>query len=61
MRKMTKEFLETAFAGESMAHMRYLIFSEKAEMEGNRISRGCLRRSPTPNRCTRPTTTGNLE
>ena len=34
MRKMTKEFLETAFAGESMAHMRYLIFSEKAEMEG---------------------------
>lgn len=34
MRKMTKEFLETAFAGESMAHMRYLIFSENAEKEG---------------------------
>lgn len=34
MHKMTKEFLETAFAGESMAHMRYLIFSEKAEKEG---------------------------
>jgi len=34
MRKMTKEFLETAFAGESMAHTRYLIFSENAEKEG---------------------------
>jgi len=34
MRKMTKEFLEEAFAGESMAHMRYLIFSEKAKKEG---------------------------
>ena len=33
MHEMTKEFLETAFAGESMAHMRYLIFSEKAEKE----------------------------
>jgi len=32
--EMTKEFLETAFAGESMAHMRYLIFAEKAEKEG---------------------------
>jgi rubrerythrin len=34
MHEMTKQFLETAFAGESMAHMRYLIFSEKAEKEG---------------------------
>jgi len=34
MRKMTKEFLETAFAGESMAHMRYQIFSENAKKEG---------------------------
>jgi len=34
MHEMTKEFLETAFAGESMAHMRYLIFAEKAEKEG---------------------------
>jgi rubrerythrin len=34
MHEMTKEFLEAAFAGESMAHMRYLIFSEKAEKEG---------------------------
>jgi len=33
MREMTQEFLETAFAGESMAHMRYLIFAEKAEKE----------------------------
>jgi rubrerythrin len=33
MHKMTQEFLETAFAGESMAHMRYLIFAEKAEQE----------------------------
>jgi rubrerythrin len=33
---MTKKFLEDAFAGESMAHMRYLIFAEKAEKEGNK-------------------------
>jgi len=33
MRTMTKEFLEAAFAGESMAHMRYLIFAEKAEKD----------------------------
>ncbi|AAL81407.1 rubrerythrin [Pyrococcus furiosus DSM 3638] len=33
-RTMTKKFLEEAFAGESMAHMRYLIFAEKAEQEG---------------------------
>jgi rubrerythrin len=33
MHAMTKEFLEAAFAGESMAHMRYLIFAEKAEKE----------------------------
>jgi len=33
MHEMTKEFLETAFAGESMAHMRYLIFAEKAEKD----------------------------
>ena len=34
MHDMTREFLETAFAGESQAHMRYLIFAEKAEKEG---------------------------
>ncbi|MCS7096537.1 MAG: rubrerythrin family protein [Candidatus Bathyarchaeota archaeon] len=34
MRKMTEENLEKAFAGESQAHMRYLIFAEKAEEEG---------------------------
>ncbi len=33
-RKMTRKFLEEAFAGESMAHMRYLIFAEQAEKEG---------------------------
>ena len=33
-KKMTRKFLEDAFAGESMAHMRYLIFAEKAEKEG---------------------------
>ncbi|NJF24187.1 rubrerythrin family protein [Thermococcus sp. Bubb.Bath] len=33
-REMTRKFLEDAFAGESMAHMRYLIFAEKAEREG---------------------------
>ncbi len=34
MREMTKRNLSDAFAGESMAHMKYLIFSEIAEQEG---------------------------
>lgn len=34
MRKMTEENLKAAFAGESQAHMRYLIFADKAEREG---------------------------
>ncbi|MEM2788774.1 MAG: rubrerythrin family protein [Candidatus Bathyarchaeia archaeon] len=36
MRKMTEDNLKSAFAGESQAHMRYLIFAEKAEEEGFR-------------------------
>ena len=31
--KMTKKFIEEAFSGESMAHMRYLLFAEVAEKE----------------------------
>ena len=31
---MTEDNLKTAFAGESQAHMRYLIFSKRAEAEG---------------------------
>ncbi|MEM2077706.1 MAG: rubrerythrin family protein [Thermosphaera sp.] len=34
VRVMTKEALLNAFGGESMAHMRYLIFAEIAEREG---------------------------
>ena len=34
MHKMTQQNLENAFAGESQAHMRYLIFAEVAEKEG---------------------------
>ena len=34
MHDMTREFLETAFAGESQAHMRYVIFAEKAGKDG---------------------------
>ncbi len=34
MKKMTEKSLSEAFAGESMAHMKYLIFSEIAEKEG---------------------------
>ena len=34
MRKMTEEALGNAFAGESMAHMKYLAFAEVAEKEG---------------------------
>ncbi len=35
MRKMTGSNLQAAFAGESQAHMRYLIFADKAEKEGH--------------------------
>ena len=34
MKKLTAEFLSNAFAGESQAHIRYLIFAESAESEG---------------------------
>lgn len=34
MHKMTESDLSAAFAGESMAHMRYTIFAERAEEEG---------------------------
>ncbi len=34
MRKMTKANLEAAFAGESQAHMKYLIFADEALKEG---------------------------
>ncbi|MEM1531164.1 MAG: rubrerythrin family protein [Candidatus Bathyarchaeia archaeon] len=34
MRKITEDNLKSAFSGESQAHMRYLIFAEKAEEEG---------------------------
>ncbi len=34
MHKITQQNLQSAFAGESQAHMKYLIFSEIAEKEG---------------------------
>ena len=34
MRKMTEENMKAAFAGESQAHMKYLIFARKAQKEG---------------------------
>jgi rubrerythrin len=34
MRKMSEDNLKNAFAGESQAHMRYVIFAKKAEEEG---------------------------
>jgi rubrerythrin len=34
MHDMTKANLEAAFAGESQAHMKYLIFAEQAEKDG---------------------------
>ncbi len=36
MRKMVKKSLEEAFAGESMAHMKYTIFAEVAEKDGKK-------------------------
>ncbi|MFQ6088435.1 MAG: rubrerythrin family protein [Candidatus Methanofastidiosia archaeon] len=35
MRSMTEKNLRDAFAGESQAHIRYLIFADKAKEEGN--------------------------
>jgi len=35
MRKMTESNLQAAFAGESQAHMRYVIFAEQAEKDGH--------------------------
>jgi len=34
MKRVTEDNLKTAFAGESQAHMRYLIFAIKAERDG---------------------------
>ena len=34
MHDMTASNLRSAFAGESQAHMRYLIFADKAKKEG---------------------------
>ena len=34
MHKMTQQNLQIAFAGESQAHMRYLVFSDMAQKEG---------------------------
>jgi rubrerythrin len=36
MKEMTKKFLQEAFAGESMAHMKYAIFAEEAEKRGKK-------------------------
>lgn len=36
MKKMTEKSLQEAFAGESMAHMKYTIFAEQAEKEGRK-------------------------
>jgi len=34
MKEMTERFLNDAFAGESMAHMKYMLFADKAGEEG---------------------------
>ncbi len=39
MHKMTEENLKAAFAGESQAHMKYLIFADKAEREHPNVAR----------------------
>ena len=36
MKKMTEKFLWDAFAGESQAHMKYLVFAEEAEKKGKK-------------------------
>lgn len=40
MHEMTERFLNDAFAGESMAHMKYACFADRAEAEGlNELAR----------------------
>lgn len=34
MHAMTEQFMHNAFAGESMAHMRYMVYAEAAEKDG---------------------------
>ncbi len=34
MKKMTEDNLKAAFAGESQAHVKYMLFAEKAEKDG---------------------------
>ncbi len=34
MHEMTKQNIQTAFAGESQAHMKYIVFADKAQKEG---------------------------
>ncbi len=34
MKRMTEENIKAAFAGESQAHMKYMLFAESAEREG---------------------------
>lgn len=34
MKKMTESFLRAAFAGESQAHTKYMIFADRAEKDG---------------------------
>jgi len=36
MRQMTGDNLKNAFSGESQAHMKYLIFADRADKEGKR-------------------------
>ena len=51
---MTAEFLHSAYGGESMAHMRYLIWGDMAKKDVCPISRNCLKRYPMLSVCTRP-------
>jgi len=48
---MTEKFLNEAFAGESMAHMKYQIFSEIAEKEGFQTLQDFLKLFLMLNRC----------
>jgi hypothetical protein len=54
--KMTQQNLESAYSGESQAHMRYLIFSEVAEREGKPNIARLFKLYLLPSRFTPPTT-----
>ncbi len=50
-RPMTRDNLASAFSGEAMAHIRYMLFAEIAEKEGSPNVARFFRAVASPRRC----------